>query len=276
MTDPAAARLAILGGGVMGETVLGGLLANGWSATDIVVAEKRPQRRAELAERHGVRVLDNAEAAALAPTVLVVVKPQDVATVLDEVADALQAGVLVASLAAGVATSTLEEHLPAGTPVVRVMPNTPAQVLEGMAAVSGGAAATDAHLATVTEVMSAVGRAVSVPETYQDAVTAVSGSGPAYVFLVAEALIEGGVQAGLPRDVATELAVQTLYGSAKLLRETGERPGTLRERVTSPGGTTAAGLRALEDRSVRAAFMAAVEAASLRSAELGAKQHHGA
>lgn len=270
MTDPAA-RLAILGGGVMGETVLGGLLAGGWSADDIVVAEKQPRRRAELAERHGVRVLDNAEAAALAPTVLVVVKPQHVGGLLDEVAAALQEGALVASLAAGVSTATLEEHLPAGTPVVRVMPNTPAQVLEGMAAVSGGAAATDAHLATVTEVMSAVGRAVSVPETYQDAVTAVSGSGPAYVFLVAEALVEGGVQAGLPREVATELAVQTLYGSAKLLRESGERPGTLRERVTSPGGTTAAGLRALEDRAVRSAFMAAVEAAALRSAELGAK-----
>lgn len=265
------ARLAILGGGVMGETVLAGLLANGWTADDVVVAEKSPKRRDELAERHGVRVLDNAEAAALAPTVLIVVKPHDVGTVLDEIADSLRDGALVASLAAGVSTGTLEEHLPEGTPVARVMPNTPAQVAEGMAAISGGSAATDDHLATVTEIMSAIGSAVVVPEKQQDAVTGVSGSGPAYVFLVAEAMIEGGVQQGLPRDVATELAVQTLFGSAKLLRESGERPGTLRERVTSPGGTTAAGLRTLEDRAVRSAFMAAIEAAARRSAELGAK-----
>jgi pyrroline-5-carboxylate reductase len=178
--------------------------------------------------------------------------------------------VLVVSLAAGVDTTSIETLLPEGIAVVRGMPNTPAQVDEGMAAISPGTHSTAAHLQHVTEILSATGRVVTVPERYQDAVTAVSGTGPAYLFFVVEAMIEAGVHLGLPRDTATELVVQTMLGSAKLLRETGEHPTVLRERVTSPGGTTAAAVRQLEERSVRAAFMAAMEAARDRSRDLAA------
>lgn len=263
-------RVAVLGAGVMGETLMAGMLRAGWAASDVVGAERRAERRDELAGRHGVRmVAEPAEAVAHAEVVLVVVKPQDVDALLPQVADALAPGAVVISLCAGVTLAQLERGLPAGTPVVRVMPNTPAQVGEGMAALSPGTHAGEAELATAVAVMGAVGRAVVVPERYQDAVTGVSGSGPAYLFLVAEALIEGGVHCGLTRDVATQLAVQTLYGSAKLLVDSGEHPAILRERVTSPAGTTAAGLRVLEERGVRAALLGAVEAARDRSVELG-------
>jgi pyrroline-5-carboxylate reductase len=160
--------------------------------------------------------------------------------------------------------------LPEGVAVVRVMPNTPAQVDEGMAAISPGSHSTQDHLDRVTEILSATGRVITVPERYQDAVTAISGTGPAYLFFVVEAMIEAGVHLGLPRDTATELVVQTMLGSAKLLRETGEHPTVLRERVTSPGGTTAAAVRQLEDHKVRAAFLVAMEAARDRSRELAA------
>jgi pyrroline-5-carboxylate reductase len=174
------------------------------------------------------------------------------------------------SLAAGVDTASIESQLPEGVAVVRVMPNTPAQVDEGMAAISPGTHAQPEHLERVTAILSATGRVVTVPERYQDAVTALSGSGPAYLFFVVEAMIEAGVHLGLPRDIATELVVQTMLGSAKLLRETGEHPTVLRERVTSPGGTTAAAVRVLEDHKVRAAFLGAIEAARDRSRDLAA------
>jgi pyrroline-5-carboxylate reductase len=262
--------LAILGAGVMGETVLSGLLRAGWSPKQIVATDRRPERQVELTERYGITMLDNAEAAGQADTVLVVVKPQDMAELLAEIAPVLSADSLLVSLAAGVDTATIEAQLPAGTAVVRVMPNTPAQVDEGMAAISAGSHSTPADLAHVTEILSATGRVLTVPERYQDAVTAISGSGPAYLFFVVEAMIEAGVHLGLPRDTATELVVQTMLGSAKLLRETGEHPTVLRERVTSPGGTTAAAVRQLEDHRVRAAFMGAIEAARDRSRELAA------
>jgi pyrroline-5-carboxylate reductase len=262
--------LAILGAGVMGETVLSGLLRAGWSPKQIVATDRRPERQVELAERYGITMLDNVEAAGQADTILVVVKPQDMADLLTEIAPVLTADSLLVSLAAGVDTATIEAQLPAGTAVVRVMPNTPAQVDEGMAAISPGSHSTPADLAHVTEILSATGRVLTVPERYQDAVTAISGSGPAYLFFVVEAMIEAGVHLGLPRDTATELVVQTMLGSAKLLRETGEHPTVLRERVTSPGGTTAAAVRQLEDHKVRAAFMGAIEAARDRSRELAA------
>jgi pyrroline-5-carboxylate reductase len=262
--------LAILGAGVMGETVLSGLLRAGWSPKQIVATDRRPERQVELSERYGITMLDNVEAAGQADTVLVVVKPQDMADLLAEIAPVLTADCLLVSLAAGVDTATIEAQLPAGTAVVRVMPNTPAQVDEGMAAISPGAHSTPADLAHVTEILSATGRVLTLPERYQDAVTAISGSGPAYLFFVVEAMIEAGVHLGLPRDTATELVVQTMLGSAKLLRETGEHPTVLRERVTSPGGTTAAAVRQLEDHKVRAAFMGAIEAARDRSRELAA------
>jgi pyrroline-5-carboxylate reductase len=264
------ARLAILGAGVMGETVLSGLIRAGWQADDIVATDRRPERELELRTTYGIRMLSNTEAVAEADTVILVVKPQDMRELLREISPALKPGVLVVSLAAGVETQLVESLLPDGTAVVRVMPNTPAQVDEGMAAISPGTHSDASHLAHVTDILSATGRVVTVPERYQDAVTAISGSGPAYLFFVVEAMIEAGVHLGLPRDTTTELVVQTMLGSAKLLRETGEHPTVLRERVTSPGGTTAAAVRQLEERAVRAAFIAAMEAARDRSRDLAA------
>jgi pyrroline-5-carboxylate reductase len=262
--------LAILGAGVMGETVISGLIRAGWDAGRIVATDRRPERQVELTERYGITMLENDEAAAKADTVVLVVKPQDMADLLDEIADALRPGTLVVSLAAGVDIASIESRLGDDIAVVRVMPNTPALVDEGMAAISSGTHTTQEHLDHVTEILSATGRVLTVPERYQDAVTAISGSGPAYLFFVVEAMIEAGVHLGLPRDTSTELVVQTMLGSAKMLRETGEHPTVLRERVTSPGGTTAAAIRQLEDHKVRAAFLGAMEAARDRSRDLAA------
>src|SRR4051795_5597945 len=259
--------VAIIGAGVMGETLLSGLIRGGRDVADLLVGEKRPERAAELRERYGVEVVANTEAAA-ADTVVLVVKPQDMADVLGEIAPHLRPGQLLVSLAAGIPTRAIEKHIPDGVAVVRVMPNTPALVDEGMAAISPGSHCDDEHLATAEELLSATGRVVRVPEKQQDAVTAISGSGPAYLFFVVEAMIESGVHLGLPRTTATELVVQTVVGSAKLLRETGTHPTVLREQVTSPGGTTAAAIRELEDHKVRAAFITAMEAARDRSRAL--------
>jgi len=262
--------VAVLGAGVMGETLLSGLLRAGRPAGSLLVSERRPERAAELTERYGVRVVDNETAAREADTVALVVKPQDMAAVLHEIRDHVSPGTLVVSLAAGITTTTLEAGLPEGTPVVRVMPNTPALVDEGMAAISPGAHCDDGHLAEAEELLRSCGRVVRVAERYQDAVTAISGSGPAYIFYVVEAMIEAGVLLGLPRATATELVVQTLYGAATMLRETGEHPTVLREQVSSPGGTTMAALRQLDDHKVRAAFITAMEAARDRSRQLAA------
>ena len=267
-------RLAVLGAGVMGETLLSGLLRAGWTPDRIVGTDRRPERQVELRARYGIDMVSNVEAATDVHTVLLVVKPQDMADLLAEIGPVLAPDTLVVSLAAGVDTASIEAQLPAGTPVVRVMPNTPAQVDEGMAAISPGSTSTAEHLERVTEILSATGRVVALPERYQDAVTAISGSGPAYLFFVVEAMIEAGVHLGLPRDTATELVVQTMLGSAKLLRETGEHPTVLRERVTSPGGTTAAAIRQLEDHKVRAAFLSAIEAARDRSRDLAEVSRH--
>lgn len=260
--------VAILGAGVMGETLLSGLLRAGRPVDSLVVSERRPERAGELTERYGVQVLDNAGAVALAATVVLVVKPQDMANVLGEVREHLAPGTLVVSLAAGITTATLEAALPQGTPVVRVMPNTPASVDQGMAAISPGEHCDEQHLAEAEELLLSVGRVVRIGEQYQDAVTAISGSGPAYIFYVVEAMIEAGVLLGLPRATSTELVVQTLFGAATMLRETGEHPTVLREQVSSPAGTTMAALRELDDHKVRAAFLTAMVAARDRSREL--------
>lgn len=260
--------IGVLGAGVMGETLFSGLLKSGRDVADIVVTDRREYRQRELAEKYGVRVVSNTEAAELADTLIIVVKPQDVPELLAEIGSVIKPGTLVVSLCAGITTKLLEAALPENTPVVRVMPNTPALVSEGMAALSAGTHAGSDHMQTATELLQAVGKTVVVPEQYQDAVTALSGTGPAYLFYVVEAMIDGGVLLGLPRDIATELAVQTMLGSAKLLRETGEHPTRLREQVTSPGGTTAAAVRALEDNRVRAAFVTAIEAARNRSRDM--------
>ncbi len=261
-------RLAVIGAGVMGETLIAGLLRAGWEPSQITAVDRHGPRLEEISAKYGIGTAELADAVSGAEAVVVVVKPQDTGEVLPMVAAALAEGALVVSLCAGVTIAQIEAVMPDQTPVVRVMPNTPAQVDEGMAAISGGSAATAANLEFVTGLLSAVGKVVTVPEKYQDAVTAISGSGPAYLFFVVEAMIDAGVMLGLPRDIATTLVVQTMYGSAKLLAESGVHPTQLRERVTSPGGTTAAALRELEDHRVKAAFITAMEAARDRSREL--------
>ena len=261
-------QTAILGAGVMGETLLSGLVRAGRRVDRLLVGEKRAERARELEERYGVAVVSNVEAARRADTVVLVVKPQDMGDVLDEIAPELRAGQLLVSLAAGITTSFIEARVPDGVAVVRVMPNTPALVDEGMAAISPGSHCDDAHLAEVESLMASTGKVLRIPEKQMDAVTAISGSGPAYIFFVVESMIEAGVHLGLPRATATELVVQTLVGSAAMLRETGTHPVVLREQVTSPSGTTASALRELEIHRVRAAFLAAMEAARNRSREL--------
>lgn len=261
---------AILGAGVMGETVLAGLLRAGRPAAELVVAEKRPERAKELEGKYAVRVLDNLAAAQAAQTLVVAVKPQDLGALLTEIAPVVGEGDLVVSLAAGLSTAFIEARLPAGVAVVRVMPNTPALVDQGMAAICRGSACSDAQLDEAEALVSSTGRVVRIAETQMDAVTAVSGSGPAYVFLVAEAMIAAGVELGLPADVTGELVVQTLVGAATMLRETGIEPAELRRQVTSPGGTTAAAIAQLETLGLPAAFLAAMTAARDRSIELGA------
>ncbi|SEC30676.1 pyrroline-5-carboxylate reductase [Nocardioides exalbidus] len=259
---------AIIGAGVMGETLLSGLVRAGRRVDQLMVGEKRAERARELEERYGVAVVSNREAAAKADTVALVVKPQDMGDVLEEIAPDLRAGQLVVSLAAGITTTFIESRVPEGVAVVRVMPNTPALVDEGMAAIAPGSHCDESHLAEVESLMSSTGKVLRIPEKQMDAVTAISGSGPAYIFFVVESMIEAGVHLGLPRTTATELVVQTLVGSAAMLRETGDHPVVLREQVTSPGGTTASALRELEIHKVRAAFLAAMEAARNRSREL--------
>jgi len=259
---------AIIGAGVMGETLLSGLVRAGRRVDQLMVGEKRAERARELEERYGVAVVSNRDAAAKADTIALVVKPQDMADVLDDIAPALRPGQLLVSLAAGITTAFIESRVPDGVAVVRVMPNTPALVDEGMAAISPGSHCDESHLAEAESLMASTGKVIRVPEKQMDAVTAISGSGPAYIFFVVESMIEAGVHLGLPRSTATELVVQTLVGSAAMLRETGTHPVVLREQVTSPGGTTASALRELEVHRVRAAFLAAMEAARNRSREL--------
>jgi pyrroline-5-carboxylate reductase len=259
---------AIIGAGVMGETLLSGLVRAGRPADELLVGEKRAERAHELEERYGVAVVSNREATARADTVALVVKPQDMGDVLEEIAPDLREGQLLVSLAAGITTAYIEARVPAGVAVVRVMPNTPALVDEGMAAISPGSHCDESHLAEAESLMASTGKVLRIPEKHMDAVTAISGSGPAYIFFVVESMIEAGVHLGLPRATATDLVVQTLVGSAAMLRETGTHPVVLREQVTSPSGTTASALRELEIHRVRAAFLAAMEAARNRSREL--------
>jgi pyrroline-5-carboxylate reductase len=261
-------RLQVIGGGKMGEALLAGLVAGGWAPVDeLRVVERLIPRAEELRLRFpGMDVTDEPGAA---QGHVLAVKPGDV----DDACRALAAAgepAPVLSIAAGVTIERLEAALAPGTPVVRAMPNTPALVGAGAAAVAAGTAAGEAELAWAEQVLGAVGLVERVDESLLDAVTGLSGSGPAYVFLVAEALVEAGVLAGLPRPVSTALATQTLLGAARLLDESPEGPEALRAAVTSPGGTTAAGLRALESAGVRAAFLDAVMAATERSRELGA------
>lgn len=261
--------IAVLGAGKIGEALLSGLLKAGQSADELLFTERYADRAAELTKRYGVQAVDTATAAREADVLVVAVKPQDIEPLLDELASAMTPNTLVVSLCAGLPTTLYQRRLPEGTPVVRVMPNTPMLVGEAMSAISAGRHATEAHLALVEKLLGSVGRVVRVPESQQDAVTALSGSGPAYFFFLVEAMIDAGILLGLPRAVSTDLIIQSAVGAARMLRDSGEHPVTLREAVTSPGGTTIMAIRELENHGVRAALLAAIEAARDRSLELG-------
>jgi pyrroline-5-carboxylate reductase len=263
--------VAVLGTGKIGELVISGLLRSGWPADRLLATARRPARGAELAERYGVRVVDNVTAVSEAGILAVGVKPQDAGTLLDEVGGLIPADRLVVSLCAGLPTGFFASRLAEGTPVIRVMTNTPALVDQAMTAISAGPHATDEHLAVAEAMFKPLGATVRVPESQQDAVTALSGSGPAYFYLLVEAMIDAGVLLGLPRQTAHELIVQTAIGSATMLRDSGEHPVKLREAVTSPAGTTAAALRELEKHGVRAALLDALSAARDRARELAAQ-----
>jgi pyrroline-5-carboxylate reductase len=254
----------------MGEALVSGLIRSGGRARDdIMITARREERARELADRLGVTAgLSNADAVAWAPTLVLTVKPQDMEALMEQIAAAVSPDHLVVTFAAGIRTSFIERFVPKGTPVVRVMSNVPVLVDEAMSVISPGAFAADKHLSVAEELLGAVGRVIRLPEKHQDAVTATSGSGPAYFFLLAEAMIEACILLGLSRDVATELIIQTMLGSAKMLRDTGRHPVELREMVTSPGGTTIMAIRHLEQAGVRAAFLNAIDAACKRSAEL--------
>ena len=262
-------RIAILGVGRIGEALVSGLVSSGW--TDIVATTRSDARAAELRERYGIDATTaNDDAVAGAGIVVVAVKPQDIDPLLADLAGLIRPSTLVVSLCAGLPTALYERRLPDGVPVVRVMPNTPMLVGEAMSAISAGRFAADAHLQLTEELLGSVGKVVRVPESQQDAVTALSGSGPAYFFYLVEAMIDAGILLGLPRPMVTELIIQSAVGAARMLRETGEHPVLLREAVTSPGGTTIMAIRELERHGVRAAILAAIEAARDRSVELGA------
>ncbi|WP_306212089.1 pyrroline-5-carboxylate reductase [Actinoplanes sp. RD1] len=263
--------IAVIGAGKIGELVVSGLLRAGRPADQILVTARRAERGKELADRYGVRVVDNATAVAEADILAIAVKPQDAGTLLDEVGPQVPAGKLIVSLCAGLPTSFFAARLPGGTPVVRVMTNTPALVDQAMTAISAGPHATGEHLAIAEEMFQPLGSTIRVPESQQDAVTALSGSGPAYFYLLVEAMIDAGILLGLPRQVAHELIVQTAIGSAVMLRDSGEHPVKLREAVTSPAGTTISAIRELENHGVRAALLAALEAARDRAREIAAQ-----
>jgi pyrroline-5-carboxylate reductase len=263
-------KIAILGAGQIGEALISGLLSSGWrTKAELSASTRREERADELRERHGIDVtLSNAEAASGAALVVVAVKPQDIEALLGEIGPLIQPEQTVLSIAAAIPTADIERHLAPGVPVVRAMPNTPAVVHEGMAGVCAGAHADEEHLTLAEEALRHVGAVVRVSEPYMDAVTAVSGSGPAYFALLAEAMIEAGILLGLSREVSTQLVVQTMLGTAKQLRDLKMHPVELREMVTSPGGTTIAAIRELEQAGVRAAFLNAIQAAMDRSREL--------
>lgn len=262
--------LAIIGTGRIGEALLRGLMGSGWIApSQVWCTTRREERCRQLEALHGVTATtDNRAAVDKADVVLVALKPQSMVEVLGAIADAFRPDQTVISVAAGTTTAAIEEQVGPDVPVVRVMTNTPVQVDEAMSVVAAGRHADEEHLRIAEEILGHVGQVVRMGEEYLNAVTALSGSGPAYFFLLAEAMIDAGILLGLPRDVSTQLILQTMVGSAKMLRDSGRHPVELREMVTSPGGTTIAAIRELERSRVRAAFLDAIEAAKRRGDEL--------
>ena len=261
--------IAILGAGKMGEALISGLLRAGRSPTEVLAVVRRPDRAAQLRETYGVDVVTAADAAKAAETLVITVKPQDMNVLLDEIAPHLPADRLLISVAAGIPTAAIERRLGTEVPVVRVMSNTPVLVDEAMSVISAGPHAGEEHLRRAEELLRPVGKVLRIPESQQDAATALSGSGPAYVYFLVEAMVDAGILLGIPRATAIEMVTQAVYGAATMLRETGEHPVILREAVTSPGGTTISAIRELERHSVRAAFLEAIESARDRGAELG-------
>ncbi|HZZ47556.1 MAG TPA: pyrroline-5-carboxylate reductase [Pseudonocardia sp.] len=261
--------IAVFGAGKIGEALLGGLVKAGQPNDELCFTERYPNRRREVSERLGVRQVTVAEAASTADLLVIAVKPQDIDPLLAELAATMRPGAVVVSLCAGLPTALFERRLGDGVAVVRVMPNTPMVVGEAMSAISPGTHADESALVEVERMLGTVGRVVRVPEHQQDAVTALSGSGPAYFFYLVEAMIEAGVLLGMPRELASDLVVQSALGAARMLRDSGEHPVVLREAVTSPGGTTAVALRELDRHGTRTALAAAIVAAHDRSSELG-------
>ena len=261
-------RVAVIGPGRLGEALLSGMLRAGLAPGDAAVVVRRAERGEELAAAHGVHVLSALAAAEFADVLLIAVKPQDVEAAVAELAGA-QRLPLVVSAVAGVPTSFFEKRLAEGTSVVRVMTNTPVLVDQAMTVASPGAHTSGDDIERTRELFAAVGKFMVLPEYQQDAVTALSGSGPAYFFYLVEAMTDAGILLGLPRAVAAELLVQTALGAAVMLRDSGEHPVQLRESVTSPAGTTISAIRELENHGVRAAMLSAIEAARDRSRELG-------
>lgn len=260
--------IAVIGAGKIGEVLLAGLLRSGWPVERLVATTRRTERAEELRTRYGIAVVDNERALREADVLAIAVKPQDAGALMADLGPKVPAEKLLVSLCAGLPTSFFAKWLPPGTPVVRVMTNTPALVDEAMTAISAGAFATAEHLLLAEEMFSPLGRTIRVPESQQDAVTALSGSGPAYFYYLVEAMTDAGILLGLPRQVAHDLIVQTAIGSAIMLRESGEHPVKLREAVTSPAGTTINAIRELEKHRVRAALLAALEAARDRAQEI--------
>lgn len=260
-------RIAVLGGGVMGETLISGLLALD-PRPEIVIAEKRPERAAELAAAFGVGVAEAADAVVGADVVVLVVKPQDTPALLAEVGPRIAPGAVVVSIAAGIRTQAIEAAVAEGVHVVRAMPNTPARVGLGMTGISAGAGCSPDSVALVARLMGSVGAVEVVPEELQDAVTAVSGSGPAYLFHLAESMTAAAIDLGLDEATATALVNQTLLGAATLLATAGEPAPELRRKVTSPGGTTAAAIAVLDEHDVAGSVRAAITAARDRGREL--------
>jgi pyrroline-5-carboxylate reductase len=265
-------KIAVLGAGRIGESLIAGLLSSGWrEPSEVAATTRRAERVDELHELYGVAAtLSNRDATAGAALVVIAVKPQDIDVLLGEIGALLLPEQTVLSIAAAIPTSRIESRLADGVPVVRAMPNTPSTVHEGIAGLCAGSHAADEHLDLAEEALSHLGAVVRVPEDAMDAITAVSGSGPAYIALHAEAMIEAGILLGLSREVSTQLVVQTMLGTAKQLRDERMHPVELREMVTSPGGTTIAAIRELEMAGVRAAFLNAIQAAMVRARELAA------
>lgn len=263
-------KLGMIGGGMMGEALLSRLVfEGGFNAQEILVSDPVLARQTFLADRYGVEVTgDNTQAAAATELVLLAIKPQIFSQVIQQLSGTFHPDAVMVSILAGTSLAQLEAGFP-GQAVIRAMPNTPAQVGSGITAIAKGAQVNEKQLALATSVLSAVGSVVEVPESMMDAVTGLSGSGPGYVALVVEALADGGVAAGLPRSIAMQLALETVLGTAKLLKESNLHPGELKDRVTSPGGTTIAGIAALEAGGLRSALIEAVKAATARSKELG-------